>query len=194
MDQSDKKTDTSALPINPQESTQSDSAGAQPQSKGSLQKGLGGAEILNYWQKLNRLPGGKFLFEKLLGFRIPYTGSIRPSIKTLNPGHAVVELKDRRRVRNHLKSIHAIALANLAELTTGLATLSGMPASARGILTGLEISYLKKARGTITGTCHCDIPETSERREYKVPVTLRDENGDIVVEGKATWLIGPRSG
>lgn len=194
MDQSEKNIDSNAAPGNQLESTQSDYTGTQPPAAAKPGKGLGGAEILNYWQRLNRLPGGRFLFERLLGFRIPYTGSIRPRIETLNPGHAVVQLKERRRVRNHLKSIHAIALANLAELTTGLATLSGMPASARGILIGLEISYLKKARGTITGTCHCDIPETSERREYKVPVTLRDEDGDIVVEGKATWLIGPRPG
>jgi len=153
----------------------------------------GATDILAKWKLLSNLPGGRLLFAKLLGFTIPYTGSIKPDIISISPGHAVVRLKDRRRVRNHLKSVHAIALANLAELTTGLATLSGMPDDARGILTGLEISYHKKARGIITGTCQCEFPETSERMEYKIPTTLTDEEGDTVVTGVATWLIGPKS-
>lgn len=156
--------------------------------------GVDATAVLDYWQRLNKLPGGTFLFARLLGLFIPYTGSIKPSVQTLEPGLAVVKLKERRRVRNHLRSVHAIALANLAELTTGLATLSGMPDDARGILTGLDVQYTKKARGVITGTCTCQFPETSEKREYKIPVTLTDEQGDTVVTATATWLIGPKMG
>ena len=117
-----------------------------------------GATLLRHWNRLESLPGGRVLFSKLLGFGIPYTGSMGATVMLLSVGHAVVQLRERRKVRNHLNSVHAIALANLAELTSGLATLCGMPDTARGILTSLEIEYLKKARGTITGECHCDIP------------------------------------
>ena len=155
--------------------------------------GLDASAVLDHWRRFQRIPGGKYLFAQLLGFFIPYTGSIKPRVHSLEPGHAVVHLHDRRRVRNHLRSVHAIALANLAELTTGLATLSGMPEDARGILTGLDVQYTKKARGIITGTCTCEFPETSERQEYKIPVTLTDEQGDVVVTATATWLTGPKT-
>ena len=151
-----------------------------------------GVKMRNLWQRLSPLPGGKFLFSLIVGLVIPYTGSIRARVEQLQPGHAIVRLRDRRRVRNHLRSIHAIALANLAEFTTGLATLSGMPDTARAILVGLEIEYSKKARGDIIGECITSIPETEDRQEYKVEVILRDSSGDIVATAWARWLIGPQ--
>lgn len=151
-----------------------------------------GARMRNLWQRLSPLPGGKRLFSMLVGLNIPYTGSMRAQVQQLTPGHAIVHLPDRRRVRNHLRSLHAIALANLAEYTTGLATLSGMPDTARAILVGLEIEYVKKARGTIIGECKTDIPETDDRREYRVEVTLKDTANDVVAIAYARWLIGPQ--
>lgn len=165
--------------------------GNSQSAQGNSAKASIGTLILNRWNFLNRLPLGKFLFAQLLGQNIPYTGSIGARVQTLKPGYAEVNLRDRRSVRNHLGSIHAIALANLAELTTGLATLSGMPNNARGILVGLDVKYLKKARGTITGTCSSDIPSTNEEKEYIVEVSLQDKEGSEVVKAKATWLIGP---
>jgi len=150
-----------------------------------------GATLLRQWNRLAHMPAGKFLFSKFLGAGIPYTGSMGARVRSLSAGHAVVQLRDRRKVRNHLKSVHAIALANLAELTSGLATLCGMPDTARGILTGFEIDYVKKARGVITGECHCDIPVSDERAEYIVEVTLKDDSDDVVAIARAKWLIGP---
>lgn len=151
-----------------------------------------GERMLSLWAKLHRLPAGKWMFSRLLGFTIPYTGSVRAKVDHLVPGHARVHLADRRRVRNHLRSVHAIALANVAELSTGLAVLSGMPAGYNGILVGLNVEYIKKARGNLVIECRCQVPEFEERTEIPVESTITDEAGDVVTTATARWLIGPQ--
>lgn len=150
-----------------------------------------GEQVNHLWKRLSPHPGGKWLFSKLVGYAIPYTGSIQPRVVSLQPGHALVKLHDRRRVRNHLKSIHAIALANLAEFTTGMATLTGMPPGSRAILTALEVEYHKKARGTLTAECRTELPGSLEKQSMQVQSRIFDAEGDCVATGSATWLIGP---
>lgn len=136
---------------------------------------------------------GKKLFSRILGTIIPYTGSIRAHVEHLEPGYAVVVLADRRRVRNHLNSVHAIALANMAELSTGLAMISGLPQGVNAILVGLNVSYEKKARGELRAECQCSIPQGDISREVIIETAIKDQAGDVVTRATATWLVGPRS-
>jgi len=122
---------------------------------------------------------------------IPYTGSMKANVEHLEPGYAVVFLKDRRRVRNHLRSIHAIAIANVAEYTTGLSTLTGMPPGSRAILTALDVKYLKKARGRLRSECRSQLPSNLIEQEVSVEASIYDMQGDCVATATATWLIGP---
>ena len=146
------------------------------------------------WDRLSVLPGGGKLFGKLVGRAAPYTGTIDPVVLELRRGYAKVQMRDRKAVRNHLRSIHAIALMNLAEVASGTGFIYGLPSNTRGILTGLSIEYLKKARGTLTAECYAPIPESNERDEFEVEVVTRDETGDIVTRARAKWLIGPAHG
>lgn len=143
------------------------------------------------WNRLGALPGGKRAFSKLVGTMAPYTGSISPEVLELEHGFSRVQMKDRRAVRNHLKSVHAVALMNLAEAASGLAFVYGLPPNTRAILTGLSIDYLKKARGTLIAECRCDPPKTNDRQECEIEVVTRDASGEIVTRARAKWLVGP---
>ncbi len=151
------------------------------------------AELLSLWRRLEPLPGGRRLFSFLLGRAARYTGSISPRVLELAPGHARVGLRDRPAVRNHLRSVHAVALMNLAEVASGLATISSLPPGARGILAGLSIEYLKKARGPLEAVCDATIDYAGERREVPVDAVIRDAAGDVVARATARWLIGPET-
>jgi len=151
-----------------------------------------GADLLRAWRRAGGMPFGRRLFSWFVGRRAPYTGSMGAVVRALDPGYARVTLRDRRAVRNHLASIHAVALANLGELTTGLAVTTALPRDVRGIPVRLSASYVKKARGTITAECRCaPVPPSTAPRDHAAVARLLDEEGDLVAEIEATWRLGP---
>ena len=131
------------------------------------------------------------MFSRALGLAVPYSGTIRPMVRELEPGRAVVAIKDRRRVRNHLGSVHAIALVNLGELTSGLALLTGLPKGMRGIVRGLSVEYVKKARGLLVARCEASPPATSEDQDTQVEAFIDDGEGDTVAIVRVDWRVGP---
>jgi acyl-coenzyme A thioesterase PaaI-like protein len=151
-----------------------------------------GNPLREAWNRLSPLPGGKAIFSRLVGIVAPYTGTIGATVQELRRGYGRAVLRDRRAVRNHLSSVHAIALVNLAEMTGNAALAYSLPEDARFIVAGMSIDYLKKARGDITAECECAIPDSSERRELEVPVTLRDRTGEVVARAVLRSLVGPR--
>lgn len=153
-----------------------------------------GPLLLARWRQLSRLPGGGRLFSRLLGALTPYTGSIRPRVIELRPGFARVAMRDRRRVRNHLRSVHAVAMVNLAEAATGLAVNTALPPHGRGILTGIEMSYHRKARGTLIAECRSPEFEVEENQDVEVHTHVMDAGGEVVATARASWRVGPIPG
>lgn len=149
--------------------------------------------ILRQWEKLRDRPGGKRLFSWKIGRFARYSGTIGARVVELEPGYAKVLMRDRPGIRNHLQSIHAVALANLGELTTGLAMTVAMPPHTRGIPTRLSLEYVKKARGEITAEARCESPDGREPQTYEVRADLIDTSGEVVARAVAEWLVGPKT-
>ena len=149
--------------------------------------------LLALWQKLSRFPLGKCIFNASLRWKVPYTGSICPEVLEMREGFVRVQMKDRRRVRNHLHSIHAIAMMNLGEASSGMAVLTALPENARAIITHLEIDYFKKARGTLVATADFKerFTQITENKDFEVEASIKDSVNDEVAKVKARWRVGP---
>lgn len=148
--------------------------------------------VRDSWDRLHRFPGGSALFSRLVGRAAPYTGTIGARVEELSRGYARVTLRDRRAVRNHLDCVHAIAIANLAELCGNVAVAYTLPDDGRFIVAGMSLEYLKKARGKITAEARPPASLTSERKEIDVEVLMKDRDGELVARAVLRTLIGPK--
>lgn len=137
---------------------------------------------LESWKKMSPLPLGKRAWSKLVASRAPYFRSISPQMLELEPGRAVAELKTRWGVTNHLGTVHAIAMCNLAEFAGGLMTEVSVPATHRWIPKGMTVEYLRQAGTDLRGICTCDpLPVFGpEGFEWPVTVEVQDRAGQSV--------------
>ena len=148
-----------------------------------------GPLLLDLWSRLARLPLGPRVFSWILGRIVPYSGTVRARVVSLAPGEVELVLRDRRRVRNHLASVHAVALVNLGELASGLAITTALPTGVRGIPTRLDTEFLKKARGTITARARFLVTPPPGESDATLQVPLTDDRGELVARVTATWRL-----
>jgi len=149
--------------------------------------------LITMWDRFGGSVLGRKLFSYILGRTAPYTGSIKAEVLSLTPGSVKVLLKDRRSVRNHLNSVHAIALANLGELASGLAMISAVPANTRAIVVNLDIEYIKKARGRLIAEGSATPPASiTESINSLALAEIKDAEGDTVSRVKVHWRLSPK--
>jgi hypothetical protein len=98
-------------------------------------------------------------------------------------------------VHNHLGTVHAIALCNLAELSAGVMTEASLPSAMRWIPKGMTVEYLKKARGTMHAIATPDTAIVDSPAGYELPVTVlvRDPQGDEVFRARIAMWLSPKS-
>lgn len=148
---------------------------------------------LKLWQRLSSMPAGKWIFSRLLCVKAPYFGSIRPQFAELRPDYAEVRISKRRAVLNHLGTVHAIAMCNMAELAGGTMTEVTVPATHRWIPKGMTVDYLKKATTDLVAIA---TPESkadwSVAGEYRVKVVVRDQQAEPVFQALITMWVSPK--
>lgn len=147
--------------------------------------------LLRQWRRFGSWPAGRKAFSRLIGWRVPYAASIGAEVAILSPGRAEVDLADRRRVRNHIGSIHAAALINLAELTANLALMAEQPDGTRWIVTGMDTEFVKIARGPVRASCAAPPIDWSRRQDTVGLVEVRDRAGDVVMRARPRWRTEP---
>lgn len=138
---------------------------------------------------------GKRIFSAAVSLKAPYFRTIVPTVVSLEPGRGEARMPDWWGVHNHLGTVHAIACCNLAELIGGTTLDMSLPDTHRWIPKGMQVSYLAKARGTLTAVATVEELSTlgaDESREVVVPVDITDPAGTSVVRAEITMWVSPR--
>ncbi len=145
-----------------------------------------------WFQRIQKIPGHHLLINLGLSLVAPYSGNIRPRIVRVAPGYMEVKMKKRRAVENHMRTVHAVAMANLVELTASGAVQFSIPNTARWIPSGLTLNYLKKAKTDLRAVCQFDEPDWHTVQDIPVTVDVYDTHGDKVVSATLQMRIGPK--
>jgi acyl-coenzyme A thioesterase PaaI-like protein len=149
---------------------------------------------LNAWQHLSKWIAGKWLFSKLVCFKAPYFSSIHPQFISLRPGYCEVHIRKRRAVLNHIGTVHAIAMCNMAELAGGSLIDVTIPLTHRWIPKGMTVEYLKKATTSLRAIASIDpIPVFEAATDYPVTVNVMDTNNIVVFRAVIAMWISPKN-
>ena len=153
------------------------------------------ADVLKIYRSLSRKPLGHWLFSRLICFKAPYFGSIGPRMVRLEPGRGEATIRHRRSVTNHLGTVHAIALCNLAEFVGGLTTDVSIPRSMRWIPKGMTVAYLKKAVGRMRAIATPAFPPREAEAAYELPfeVVVEEPAGVVVFRATIAMWVSPKS-
>lgn len=92
-----------------------------------------------------------------LGWMSPFNRHLRSTLLAWDGSLCRIQVKRRRRVRNHVGSIHAGALFTLGETCAGLVIIRNFPFSGyRPLMSEVRVTYSKQARGDVIGECRID--------------------------------------
>jgi acyl-coenzyme A thioesterase PaaI-like protein len=145
------------------------------------------------WRRVSRWPGGRWLYSRLVCWKAPYFASIRPRFEELRPGRCLVRMRKRRAVLNHIGTVHAIAMCNLAELAAGTMTDATLPPTHRWIPKGMTVEYLRKAETDLRAVAALEpIPAFGDAAELVVPVDVTDAAGAVVFRAEIRMWVSPK--
>jgi uncharacterized protein (TIGR00369 family) len=149
------------------------------------------AFALKTWRRLSGSAAGRWLFSRFVCFKAPYFRSIRPVFDALEPGRAEAHFRKRRRVTNHIGTVHAIAMANLCELVAGTMTEVTVPRTMRWIPKSMTIDYLSKAETGVRAEATLAPVREGDAQDAVVSVDVFDEGGERVVHADITMYVSP---
>ena len=126
-------------------------------------------------------------------FRAPYFASISPRVEVLEVGRCEATLRHRRKVQNHIGTVHAIALCNGLEAAMGALAEASIPSDKRWIPKGMDISYTAKADSDVRCIAETD-PEQWESDDPDLPVRVKGvrRDGTVVIEGVIKLWVTPK--
>lgn len=143
-----------------------------------------------------------WLLNRLLGRVVPFNRPHGFAIERIEADRIVTRAPYRRINHNHIRGIHACAIATIAEFSSGLALLSRLdPAKYRLIMSRLEIDYLFQARLEILATTVLDLQQVvqqvikplqnADAVSFTQETLVTDRQGHAVAKANITWQIKP---
>jgi acyl-coenzyme A thioesterase PaaI-like protein len=141
------------------------------------------SSVLRLYTTLSRVPQGRTLFSLAFARKAPYFRSVRPRFRDVRPHRVELLVRDRRSVRNHIGTVHVIAVCNGLEAAMGALAEATVPPGKRWLPKGMEVEYVAKASSDITCVAETEPSDWESGPDVPVRVTATRDDGTAVVRG-----------
>jgi acyl-coenzyme A thioesterase PaaI-like protein len=147
--------------------------------------------------KVNKTPIRirSFLLTKIFCTTVKFAGTSSIKLVSVSNTEAVLTLENKKKVRNHIGGIHAIAAALLAESATGIVFGMNVLDSCVPLLKSMTIHYQRRMKGNLTAIAKISeadvqVIENSDKGSLIVNVEITDESEQqpIVCEMEWAWV------
>lgn len=152
--------------------------------------------VVNTFQKLPESVRS-FALSKAMGRVVKYAGTSGLRFEKLTPNECIVVIPNRKKVQNHIGSVHAAAMGLLAETATGFMTGLTVPDNRIIVIKSMNLEYLKQASGDMTAVAsfsddQVEFIKNTEKGDINVPVVITDANGVETVKATMIWAWAPK--
>lgn len=133
----------------------------------------------------------------VFGRIIKFAGTAKIRIDMLEFKGSKLTLKNRRRVQNHIGSVHAAATGLLGESATGFLIGLHIPDDKIPLLKSMHVDYVKRSQGDLVAMAVVTDQQISDMRntvkgEVTVKVVITDEKGNEPVNCEYVWAWIPK--
>lgn len=137
------------------------------------------------------------VISQIFGRVVPYVGTSGLRYEELSPEKVVVSIRNRRSVQNHIKGVHAAAMALLAETATGFLVGMNLPDDKLPLIKTLKVDYTKRTQGDMQAVAtltaeQVQLIRSSPKGEVTVPVVVTDESGEEPIQCEMIWAWVPK--
>lgn len=137
------------------------------------------------------------LISRVFGRVVPYVGTSGITYEELTPQRVVVSIRNKRPVQNHIKGVHAAAMALLAETATGFVVGMNLPDDKLPLIKSLKVDYLKRTQGDMRAVAsltaeQVEMIRTTPKGEVLVPVVVTDASGEEPIKCEMLWAWVPK--
>ena len=135
---------------------------------------------------------------KILGKVVPYVGTTGLLYEEISSERVIVSIRNQHKVQNHIKNVHAAAMALLAETATGFVVGINLPDDKLPLIKSLKVDFYKRTQGDMRAVATLT-PEdvaritTEPKGELWVPVTVTDESGNEPIKCEMLWAWIPKA-
>ena len=140
---------------------------------------------------------GQWATSFALGRVVPFVGTAGLRYEVISTERVVVRIRNQRKVQNHIKGVHAAAMALLAETATGFCVGMNLPDDKLPLIKSMKVDFVRRAVGGLTAVASLQpeqiaLMRSQDKGEVTVPVVITDESGQQPIQAEMVWAWVPK--